>query len=401
MKVIFDRAELLSVIMPASGLVPGHNTANATDGILFECPGDEEGMCTVCAYDMEKGLRASIPAQIIEEGKFIINTQKIIQIVRSLPEGEVEFDISADYKAKISSGASSFEIVALKGEDFPGLPLLSGDRVYNFTGKTLRSIITKTMISVAQNNVNAAFNGVFFKIENNVMNVVGCDGNRLTVCEEELPEGSADAKVIVPLKVLAELLKSVRDNEEEVTMMIARRHIIFKMYGLIYFTRLIDAEYLDFKRLIPTTCQTEVYVNADELRGALERASVITEDKLGGNSRTFVKFEIVDGLVKITSSSVGGSIYEEVPAAKNGPDLTIAFTCRYLLDALRTCPEAYTLRIRLNTDRTGVRIEEARGSGICEDGEAAVPSAFDRPESDGDEKMKFLYFVMPRSLAGR
>ena len=81
MKVIFDKGELLSALIPAAGLVPGHNTAAATDGILFECPGEDPGTCRISAYDMEKGVRTTIPAKIMDEGSFILNTQKILQIV--------------------------------------------------------------------------------------------------------------------------------------------------------------------------------------------------------------------------------------------------------------------------------------------------------------------------------
>lgn len=401
MKVIFNKSELLGALVPAAGVVPGHNTAEAIDGILFECPGEEEGTCRISSYDMEKGVRTTIPAVIMDEGKFVLNTQKILQIVRSLPDGNIMIDIDSDFKAKISSGSSSFEIMGVNGNDFPGLPLLSGDRNYTLTGKKIRSIISKTMICAAMNDPRPAFTGVFFKIEEGIMTVVGCDGKRMAICEENIGSSAPDARMIIPVKILSELFKVIKDTEDEVTISLARKHVIFNVEGMLYFTRLIDAEYLDYYRVIPKNYGTEVFLSAHELRAALERASIITEDKLGGNSRTYVRFDVVDGCVKISSASTGGSIYEEVPAAKNGNDVTIGFTCRYLLDALRSCPEAYTLRIRMTNADTGVYIEEARGSGIvkeCADG--PVPEGFDRADSDGEEKMGFIYFIMPRRITG-
>lgn len=401
MKVIFDKSVLLSALVPAAGVVPGHNSAAAIDGILFECPGEDPGTCRICAYDMEKGVRTTIPARIMDEGKFVLNTQKILQIVRSLPDGDIEIDIDGDFKAKISSGSSSFEIMGIDGKDFPGLPLLSGDRNYTLTGKKLRSIISKTMVCAAVNDPRPAFTGVFFKIENGIMTVVGCDGKRMAVCEEDIGTSAPDARTIIPVKILSELFKVIKDSEDEVTISLARKHVIFNVDGMLYFTRLIDTEYLDYYRILPKTFVTEVYLTAHELRSALERASIITEDKLGGNSRTYVKFDVVDGCVKISSASTGGSIYEEIPCAKNGENMVIGFTCRYLLDALRACPEAYTLRIRMNNADTGVCIEEARGSGIVKElSDSAVPDGFERADSDGDEKMGFIYFIMPRRITG-
>lgn len=401
MKVIFDKGELLSALIPAAGVVPGHNSAAATDGILFECPGDEPGTCRISAYDMEKGVRTSINAKVMDEGKFILNTQKILQIVRSLPDGDIEINIDSDFKAKISSGLSNFEIMGIDGNDFPGLPLLASEKSYTLTGKKLRSIISKTMICASQNDPRPAFTGVFFKIENGVMTVVGCDGNRMAICEEDIGDNAVDARMIVPVKILSELFKVIKDTEDEITLSLARKHVVFTVDGVLYFTRLIDTEYLDYYRIIPKEHMTEVFLSSHELKAALERASIITEDKLGGNSRTYVKFDVVDDKVKISSASTGGSIYEEIPAAKNGDDLTIAFTCRYLLDALRACPEAYTLRIRLNNANSGVCIEEARGSGIVKEAsDSVIPSGYDRADSDGDEKMRFIYFIMPRRITG-
>lgn len=402
MTVIFDKGELMGAISPAASVVPGHNSSAAIDGILFECPGEEAGTCRISAYDMEKGVRTTVPARILDEGKFILNTQKVLQIVRSLPDGDIEIAIDQNMTARISSGQSSFEISAVRGEDFPGLPLLSGDRNYEFTGRSLRQILSKAIICAAQNDTRPALNGVFFGIEGGVMTVVGCDGNRMAICEKELPTGAPDAKMIVPARMLSEILKVVRDSEDEcdtVLMSIARKHVIFTVGGILYFTRLIDTEYMDYARILPHEHTGEVFASASEIRGALERASIITEDKLGGNSRTYVRFDIGDSMIKISSVSTGGSIYEEIPAAKTGEDLTIGFTCRYLLDALRTCPEAYTLRIRYSGAMSGVRIEEARGSGIEEyKNGGGVPEGFDRPDSDGDERQRFLFYIMPRRM---
>jgi len=403
MKIVFDKSTLMSALIPAAGLVPGHNTAAAIDGILFECPGEEPGSCRICAYDMEKGIRTSIPTKYMDDGKFILNTQKILQIVRSLPDGDIEIDIDESLRARISSGASFFEIMGTDGKDFPGLPLLSGDRNYTFSGGDFRSIIQKTMVCVKPNDVNAAYTGVFFKTVDGTMTIVGCDGYRMAICEKEMGEGAPDSSVIIPVKILMELMKVIGEDDS-VTLSLARKHAIFNVNGVLYFCRLIDTEYMNYakgiERALSIPDYTEVFLSAAELRASLERASIITEDKLGGNTKPYVKLEFIDRALKISSSSTGGSINDEIPCAKTGGDVVIAFSCRYLLDALRSCPEAYTLKIRLTTSGSGIIIEEARGSGIFTSAGGAVPEGYDRPDSDGDEIMPFLYYIMPKRVVG-
>lgn len=390
MKVSFDRDVLIRAITPAAGIASIKNTASNIEGVLLECPGEIEGTCRVTAYDMEKGMRTAIPCEIEEGGKIVVKTQNLLQIIRALPEGMIDITVDENYRALISQGKASFEISVLPGENFPQLPLLAGDRNYTMPQHVLRDVVTRTIYAVAVNDQRAVFNGAYFKIENNRLMIIGCDGNRIAISHVQLPgEDNPDASVIVPGRLLGEVLRMIRDTEEDMTVTLARKHIIFTIGEYVYFTRLIEGEYIDYNRILPKTHETEVFVAADVLRGALERATLVTEDKLGGNTKAFIKLEFEGNLLKMSSVSAGGSIYDEIPVAKTGNDLTIGFNCRLLVEALRNVPEnADQLKLCLNTPLMGVTIEEAGGSGTKEYivGESA---------QDDEFKDVFLDYIMP------
>ena len=187
MKVVFDRDVLIAALIPASAIAPTRNTVSSVEGLLFECPGEAAGTCRLSAYDMEKGMRTAIPARILEEGKFILNAQNILQIARSMPEGELTISVDERYRATVSGGNSRFEINASSGEDFPMLPLLTGDRYYKMPQHTFRTLVTGVSFAVAQNDQRPAFNGALLLVENGVLTLVGCDGNRVAVGEMEAP----------------------------------------------------------------------------------------------------------------------------------------------------------------------------------------------------------------------
>ncbi len=391
MKVSFNRDILIRAITPAAGIASIKNTASNIEGVLLECPGELDGTCRVTAYDMEKGMRTSIPCEIEEPGKIVVKTQNLLQIIRALPEGMIDITVDANYRALISQGKSSFEISVLPGENFPQLPLLAGDRNYTMPQHMFRDVITRAIYAVAVNDQRAVLNGAYFKIENNRLMIIGCDGNRMALSHINLPgEENPEAAVIVPGRLLGEVLRMIRDTEEDVTVTLARKHIIFTIGDYVYFTRLIEGNYMDYDRILPKTHETEVFVAADILRGALERATLVTEDKLGGNTKAFIKLEFEGNVLKMSSVSAGGSMYDEIPVAKTGADLTIGFNCRLLVEALRNIPEsAQQLRLRLSNSLMGVTIEEAGGSGTKEyiTGEGAAA---------GDEfKDVFLDYIMP------
>ena len=293
MKATFDKQKLLAALTPAAGISQSKNTLTSVDGLLFECPADpkfgecdpsEEGCCRISAFDLEKGLRTTVECKVYEEGIFIINTVKILQIVRALPEGEITLEIDEKGHVDITSGYSHFEITATAGEDFPLMPMFIGERIYKIPQYVIRDLINETIFAVAQNDQRAAFNGALFKIADGCLNVVGCDGHRLSAAKRSITDSNPDApdaEMIIPGKFLIELTKLIRDTEDEVTMIIGRKHIIFKIDSIYFFTRMLDTEYIQYEKLLPTSYRAQVYVSRAELLGAIERASIVTEDKLG------------------------------------------------------------------------------------------------------------------------
>lgn len=384
MKVQFDRDTLLTAIAPAASVAPARNTVAAIEGILFECPGPVQGTCQITAYDMEKGLRTSVEATVLQEGKYIINSQNILQIVRSLPAGEILIEVDEKNRVHITSGNSTFEINALPGENFPSLPLLSGDRNYTMPQHLLRKMIAKTIFAIAQNAQKPIFTGVYFSVESGTLRCVGCDGNRLGLAQAALDGEVPDASFIVPGKILLEIMRMVKDSEDEITISLARKHVIFQIDGYTYFSRLIDGEYLNYSRILPESYDRVANINAAALIHAVERASIVTEDKLGGsNSKTYIKLEFEENMLKISSASAGGSIYEELPIHFTGETLVIAFNCRYLLDALKAAGETEAVCLRMNGPLMGMSLEPGEG------------------ENEEKRVVNYTLFIMPLRMNGK
>ena len=193
----------------------------------------------------------------------------------------------------------------------------------------------------------------------------------------------------------------LRDTEDELTMIIGRKHIIFHIDEVWFFTRMIDAEFMKYEKFLPSTYRLQCYVSPGELSGAIERASLITEDKLGGNSKPFVKlsFESDSRSIAISSVSAGGSVFERVPCAMEGEDMAIGFNCRLLVDAIRAIPaDTEMLRIRLNSPLMGIVIEPAGGTSFVDaapEPEVFGDRALDVKGKDHEGEKEYMYFVMP------
>ncbi|MBQ9802918.1 MAG: DNA polymerase III subunit beta [Clostridia bacterium] len=362
MKIIFNRQQILAAVSPLMIAASGKSTLSAIDGILIEAKHPDT--CTFTAYDHEKGVRTTIETKVLEEGKYIINAQKFLGTMRVMDGGEVVFSVDSQLCAVFECGKSSHKMNALPGEDFPELPMLESERGFTLTCGTLREMLSKTMYAMGVNDQRPVLNGCFFEIEDNALMLVSCDSFKLAKCKlkEQIQNNNKDGsdlryRFIVPVKTVNELYKLITgDGDKEINIYMTRRHIIFHIDNIIFFSRLIDGEYIDYDRIIIRQHKIYATVNRDVLLAALDRAALITEERVAGSVRSHVKLQFEGGLLKIMASSAAGSTYDEIETEHEGADILIAFNNRYLIDSVRAC-EAESVRIALSSPLTSVNIE--------------------------------------------
>ena len=373
----FEKSVLLAALIPAMYTVSGKNTMPSIEGVHLTCTDDNR--CMIQTYDLEKGMRTYIDCEVEEAGVCIINAQRLLQIVKTMPEGKLKISVDQAHKTVIESGLSHFDIKALPGADFPTLPELTGERGFSIPQYLFRKFVNRILFAIGQNDARPVFNGAYFQIKGDKITVVSCDGNRLAYCEKEMDvvnknrDGSElNLKFIIPGKTLLELLKMVKDTEEEMEIrMLSRRYIIFKIGSFVFFSKTIDSDYIDYSRILPRSHALSFNLQAGELRSALERSSLIVEDRLAGSIRSYVKFTI-DECLSISTNSANGNVYDEITIEKiDGDSIIIGFNCKFLLDVFKVCDDVKT-KLSFNGTLNGVLIE---------------------PEITDNEK--YMYFVMP------
>ncbi len=361
MKIRFQKNKLIEAVGYALSSVSTKNTIPSIQGLLFVTLGNDK--CVISSFDLEKGTRIIIDAEIIEDGNCIINAQRFAQIIKMMPDSTVELTLNGDV-ACVESGKSQFEVWTMPGTEFPSFPTLESECAFTLKQKTLSKMVSQTHYAVSLNNQRVVFTGALFDIDNNKITVVGCDGYRLavkrTICEMTDAYEDLRRKVIIPGKTLAELMKLIGDNDKDVTVKLLNKHIIFeiKEKNLVFFSRIIDGEYVDYERLIPKSFNTYVVADTDMLISAFERASLVSEENTASGAKSYVKLSVKDQIVEISSISANGKVRDEVSAEKDGDDIEIGFSCRYLLDCLRAC-KCEKVRLSLASPLISMLVEPA------------------------------------------
>ncbi len=360
MKIIFEKNVLNNVLTAAMSAVSTKNIIPATAGIFVSAK--EKESVTITAYDLEKGITTTVPAQVIEEGEYVINAIRLNQIVKTLSDGDIVIEVDDKCMTKITNGRSEFSMPALPGSDFPSTPTVDTGKELTIPQKVMREMISRTIFAVAQTDQRPIYCGVYFEVKGSKIVAVSCDSFRLAYTEQECEmkkneEAAADMSFIVPGKTLIELMKFLSDSEEEVVnVRIGGKHALFNVDNLTFFTRLLEGQYIDYNRYIPKDNTIFVKVNTDEFTDSLERAALISEEK--SQVRNFVKCNFTDDMLVITANAVSGNVYDEVAIEKTGADLEIAFTCRYLLEALRVC-NVETIKLSMSGPLRAMLIEPA------------------------------------------
>ena len=362
MKIVFNRQEVSNKITPMMSVVSGKSTLTAVEGILIEAKSQDS--CTLTAFDLEKGIKITVNANVLEQGSYIINAQKFNQTLRVMEGEEITLTVDSKMTATFECGKSSHKTGALRAEEFPEIPDLKTEKGFIVKECALKKMLTKVSYAMGVNEPRPVLNGCFVKTEEGMINVVACDGFKLAVCsygaELKRLEGSergVEYSFIIPVKSVNELTKLLSEGEdEEVAVYMSHKNMVVEFADLIFFTRLINGEYVDYNRIIIKNHKIEVKASKQKVIAALEKASLITEERIAGSVRSHVRVEVVGDMMKVSAVSTAGSIYDEFNIEHAGDDLSIAFNNRYLIDRIRSC-RSQTIKISMSSPLMSINIE--------------------------------------------
>ena len=326
-----DKSEFEKAVTPVSVIAQSKAAESGLGGIYIEASGDS--LILYC-YDIEKGIRTTVSAEIQEEGKIIADTQ-IVPIIHSLPEGEVNISIDDNFIIKITAGEADFQILGRSADSYPVMPEIKGFSNFTISRKQLRGIITKTIFAVSNDDTKPILKGSLFEISGGVLTVSAIDGFRVSVRTEKSTCDKSDLNVsfIMPGKAQQNLMRLIDGDEGDVTCELANKHMIFTIDNLYVLIRLLEGDFPMYKKYLPEYEATAV-VDRSNLIQCLERVALIN-DKLKASA----KLNFVNDQLKISCETEKGKINDLIPVYMEGDPIEVNFNQNYLIDALRACDD--------------------------------------------------------------
>lgn len=357
MDILVQREALLKPLQAISGVVEKKQTTPILSNVLLST---KDGKLLLTGTDGEIELVGFVPLDALtEEGSTTVSARKLFDICRTLPDG-MALRLTLEKNCLIvRAGESCFTLNILPAQDFPNL----ADEIYpvEFRLKQylMKNILTKTSFAMGQQDVRHYLNGAYLDIQTNSIKCVAADGHRLALTSiNDTSIGEQQTRFILPRKSVLELMRLLSSDEaDEASLHIAENRFRMVTNEFIFTTKLINAQYPDYSRLIPkgTLIATS---DRDLIKHALTRASILSNEKFRG-----VRFQLESSKLRITANNSDQEQAEEaVPLEYSGNPIEIGFNVAYLLDVLSTI-STKAIRWAFTDASNGVLIEPMGDEG--------------------------------------
>lgn len=328
MKLSILRESLLKPLQAVIGVVERRQTMPILSNVLVAA---KTGGLTLTGTDLEVELLAEAPAEKIEvPGEITVPGRKLLDITKALPEGvKIALQLEGD-RLVIKAGRSRFVLSTLPAAEFPVVEKVNAVSRLKLRQIDVARLLDKTEFSMAQQDVRYYLNGLLLETSKKRLRAVATDGHRLALCDINIEnQDITSGQVIVPRKGVMELHRLL-GHGEDIEIAIGSNHVRATLDGIRFTSKLIDGRFPDYERVIPSSQAATLIADKETLRGALQRASILSNEKYRG-----VRLELGKGTLRVQANNPDQEeARDEIEVQFDGEPMEIGFNVTYLLDAI-------------------------------------------------------------------
>src|SRR5579884_1488254 len=364
-RITVQREELAAKLAVVSRAVSTRTAVLVLGGIQIRA---EAGHLHLAATDMELSLRATAEAQVDDEGTAVVPGRLLLDIARSLPDGDVAIEHRPEEAVVvIIAGTATYRLHTYSAEDFPRLPDTETTQLHDVDRTALVETIARVGRSASRDESRPVLTGILVRFEPGKVVMAATDSYRLAVKETPVAGPVPELEAIIPARALQELSR-LASSGDEVQLGVLDNHVVFGIDGVWLTTRRIDGQFPNYRQLLPEQFEHKLELPREELLDVVRRVSLMAQR----NSPIRLRFG--DGELSVSAITQDvGEARESLPAPFTGDPLEIGFNAEFLRDGLESV-ESGSVRFKL--------ISPLRPAVL---------------EGEGDD---YVYLIMPIRLAG-
>ena len=365
LRITVAKDELAAKLAVVARGVSTRTTVLVLGGIQLRAEGNQ---LHLAATDMEVSLRAVVDAQITGEGTVVVPGRLLLDIARSLPEGEVSIEHHPDEAVVVvAAGGATYRLHTYSSEDFPRLPEVDLAALHTIDRDALVETVARVGRSASRDESRPVLTGILVRFEPGKIVMAATDSYRLAVKETPVTGTLPDLEAIIPARALQELAR-IAGSADEIQLGVQDNHVVFGADGTWLTTRRIDGQFPNYRQLLPEQFEYVLPLPREEVLEVVRRVSLMAQR----NSPLRLRFAEGELTVSAITQDVGEA-RESLPAPFTGDAMEIGFNAEFLRDGLESV-DSETIKFKL--------ISPLR------------PAVF---EGDSDD---YVYLIMPIRLAG-
>ena len=365
LRITVAKDELAAKLAVVARGVSTRTTVLVLGGIQLRAEGSR---LHLAATDMEVSLRASVEAQVSDEGTVVVPGRLLLDIARSLPDGEVTIEHHPDEAVVVvTAGGATYRLHTYSTEDFPRLPEVDTGALHTIDRDALVETVARVGRSASRDESRPVLTGILVRFEPGKIVMAATDSYRLAVKETPVTGTLPDLEAIIPARALQELAR-IATGADEIQLGMQENHVVFGADGTWLTTRRIDGQFPNYRQLLPEQFEYELPLPREEVLEVVRRVSLMAQR----NSPLRLRFAEGELTVSAITQDVGEA-RESVPAPFTGDAMEIGFNAEFLRDGLESV-DSDTIKFKL--------ISPLRPAVL---------------EGDADD---YVYLIMPIRLAG-
>lgn len=331
MKFTCTKSDLVQAVQIVAKAVSSKPQMPVLSGIYLKA---ENNKIELQATDYEIGITCQVDANVTESGSIVLSGRYFQEVARRLPGDTVSLEFNREEQTvRILSDSANFNLLSLPSAEFPVIKPLAGNTTFSIRDNIFRDLIKKTVFACSADEARPIFTGCLLEVHGSDMIMAATNTHRLAVKREILDNFTGNIKIIIPAKILNELLRIMTSEiPTNITINCTYNQISFAFDNVYVTSRLIEGQFPDYQRVIPPQFATKIKINTHAFQSAVDRVSLISRS----GDYNIIRLYFKNNQVCITSNNPDiGKAEETVAASIDGPELDIAFNAKYVTDVLK------------------------------------------------------------------
>jgi len=281
---------------------------------------------SIAATNLDIAITHQIGSKIQKTGAITVPARLMQDFVTSLPDGVLDLELK-DNKLAITTDKYHSTINGISADDFPVMPAIKGGLSWEISASELKKGLQKVVFAASNDDARPVLTGVYFHILNSEAVVAATDSYRLA--EHKLGKHKGKLNFLVPNTAASDLLRIIGDRNDQVTITHDDQQVLFQVGDIILVARLIEGNYPDYRKLIPTKFATVASLRSQDFINIAKVSSLFARESAGSIT---IKAEGKKVSINSIASQLGENTAEADATVKGVGEVTL--NSRYLIEAL-------------------------------------------------------------------